>query len=106
MSKEPNLESPILIAGFDGWPNAGNVSTDTVDMLTNLLEADKFAEMAPDPFYRYSDIRPCIKVEGGQVTEFSFAPYEFFCQHREGGRDVILFLGNEPEFSARLPITA
>ncbi len=96
-TERPKLKRPILIAGFEGWPNAGNIATDTLNFLQQGLPARKFAEMDPDPFYKYSDVRPSIKVEKGQIVDFCFSPYEFFYHQAKGSHDVILFSGNEPE---------
>jgi proteasome assembly chaperone (PAC2) family protein len=36
---EPSLREPALVAGFDGWGNAAEVATSTVDFMVNSLEA-------------------------------------------------------------------
>ena len=36
----PELRSPYLVAGFKGWPNAGEVSTRTVGYLRDKLEEE------------------------------------------------------------------
>ena len=96
-SKKPKLKRPVIIVGFDGWPNAGNIATDTMNFLIDGLPAEKFAEIDPDAFYKYSDARPNIRVEEGRIVDFSFSPYEFFYCQGSGNHDVILFSGNEPE---------
>lgn len=98
-SEKPVLKRPVFIAGFEGWPNAGNISTDTLNFLKTTLPVRKFAEIAPDPFYRYSDVRPQITVEEGEVIRFSFSPYELFCYEGDGEHDLILFSGSEPEMA-------
>lgn len=97
--KKPKLKRPLLIAGFDGWPNAGNIASDTLNFLMDGLSAEKFAEIDPDPFYKYSDVRPSIRVEEGRIINFCFSPYEFYYCQGSGNHDVILFSGNEPELS-------
>ena len=97
--EKPDLKSPILIAGFEGWPNAGYISTDSLIYLKKIVGAKKFAEINPDPFHKYTDNRPHAQVEEGEVNQILFAPYEFFYHKKEKFPDLILFLGKEPDFN-------
>ena len=47
----PELNSPYLVAGFVGWPDAGRISTGVIGYLRDKLKAEKFAEIKPDAFY-------------------------------------------------------
>lgn len=96
-SKKPDLNHPILIAGFEGWPNAGSISSDILTVLKKGLGVKKFAEVNPDPFHKYSNNRPYAKIESGEVKYILFSPYEFFYKKEETSPDIILFLGKEPE---------
>ncbi len=69
---------PILIAGFEGWPNAGCISSDVLSFLKKGLGVKKFAEVNPDIFHKYSNNRPYAKIDGGEVKYLLFSPYEFF----------------------------
>ena len=44
----PELKAPVLIAGFDGWGNALDVSRATISYLIRELKAERFAEIDPD----------------------------------------------------------
>ena len=44
----PELERPILIAGFSGWGNALDVSKGMTNYLINKLKAKYFARINPD----------------------------------------------------------
>lgn len=95
--EKPALNCPILIAGFDGWPNAGSISTDTLNFLKRMPGVKKLAEINPDHFHKYNNIRPYAKVEDGEIKYLLFSPYEFFYKKGKGVPDLILFLGKEPE---------
>ena len=41
--EQPNLHKPYLIIGFEGWPNAAEVSSYGLQYLLEKLEAKKFA---------------------------------------------------------------
>ena len=96
-SKKPNLNHPILIAGFEGWPNAGCISSDVLSFLKKGLGVKKFAEVNPDLFHKYSNNRPYAKIDGGEVKYLLFSPYEFFYKKSSSFPDLILFLGKEPQ---------
>src|SRR4030043_2416668 len=43
--ENPNLKKPILVIGFEGWPNAAEVSSAALQYLVEKLEAKKFASI-------------------------------------------------------------
>jgi proteasome assembly chaperone (PAC2) family protein len=93
----PELSHPVLIAGFEGWANGGNVAVGTIDYLIQKLGATRFAKIDPNNFYRFDDARPIVKVEGGQLREIFPPEAVFYAAHdiqTEG--DLILFKANEP----------
>ena len=59
------MESPVFIIGFDGWGNALQVATDTVEYLVDRLGAKPFGEILPDPFYIFAQTRPEVTIENG-----------------------------------------
>ena len=93
----PPLQSPLLIAGFEGWGNALDVSIGMVDFMIRALKATSFAHLNPDPYYRYDEQRPRVRVENGRLTELTSPAAEFFSVSRaDAGRDLILFRATEP----------
>jgi len=95
--EKPELSSPYLIMGFGGWPDAGKVSTGTVDYLKNKLQAKKFAEIKSDNFYDFSILRPLTTIKEGLEKELKFPSNEFFFWKGEKApHDLIIFLGSEP----------
>jgi len=53
----PDLKAPLLIAGFDGWGNALDVSRGMAAFLIRKLQAQSFAGINPDIFYLYEIIK-------------------------------------------------
>ena len=70
-----SLRAPYLIAGFGGWPNGGNVSTDTVYFLQSTLKAEQIGEITSDDLYIYSSptlaSRPITVISCIGVAAFS-----------------------------------
>jgi len=54
IEKLPELKEPLLIAGFDGWGNALDVSRAMAAYMIRKLNAGHFASINPDLFYLLS----------------------------------------------------
>lgn len=104
-SETPLLNDGTLILSFSGWMDGGDASTGTVDRLIDLLSAQPFAEIDPDPFYIFnfpgpmeiaSLFRPDISIENGIVQCVELPRNEFFAAEKQ---NLILFKGQEPNLS-------
>jgi len=85
--KEPKLEDPETVAC---WPGIGNIGTLAVDTLRGQIGAEPFAEIEPwDFFYPRK-----LAIRSGVVTRMDF-PGSRFHSKAVGGRDVMIFLGEE-----------
>jgi len=93
----PELNNPILVAGFDGWGNALGVSKALADYLIRKTKARPFARIDPDMFYRYDAIRPFITIVEGRLKEF-VPPGGEFCVAKSTttGRDLVIMNASEP----------
>ena len=97
ISESPDLKNPYLVVGFEGWPDAGEVSTETVKYLIKELEARPFARFSQDTFHLYPSSRPMVNIEEGRLIEVEMPLNEFyFWKNPEGDRDLVLFQGIEP----------
>jgi proteasome assembly chaperone (PAC2) family protein len=93
----PDLREPYFIAGFYGWSNAGNISSDTVAYLQELLKPRAFATLSDEEFINYTLNRPIGHIENGIVLHLESLTTEVsYWTNSEGDRDIILFLGKEP----------
>jgi hypothetical protein len=93
----PALEDTLLIAGFEGWGNALDVSRGMVDYLIRNLEAAPFARLLSDPFYRYDESRPQVVVEEGALLGITPPGATFFAASSEkSGRDIVILRASEP----------
>ncbi|MFC1677433.1 PAC2 family protein, partial [Planctomycetota bacterium] len=101
----PKLASPILVLGFSGWMDSGEVSTGTVEFLVNNLKAQKFALINPEGFYLQSFpspmelsamFRPYVKIKDGLIESYRTTSNVFFADIQN---DIIFFLGKEPNLN-------
>jgi proteasome assembly chaperone (PAC2) family protein len=95
---QPELQEPMMIVGFGGWPNAGEVSTWVVAHLLRTLGGTKCAEILPEPFFDLNQQRPVVAVQGGRIQSMEFPGNAFYATKLPSitPRDLILFLGQEP----------
>lgn len=103
----PPPEQETLVLAFSGWMDGGDVSTGTVERLVDLLGAEPFAEIDPEPFYIYNFpgsmeitalFRPHVEIEDGLVKTIDMPTNTFYCH--EPAR-LVLFLGKEPNLHWR-----
>jgi proteasome assembly chaperone (PAC2) family protein len=93
----PQLKSPLLIAGFDGWGNALNVSQGMVKYLIRHFKAQSFADLNPDTFYRYDEQRPRVQIEDGLLKSYRSPGGAFYSAvTAQNQRDVVILSADEP----------
>jgi proteasome assembly chaperone (PAC2) family protein len=93
----PQLNKPVLIAGFDGWGNALNISSGMAAYFIRRLEAKKFADLDPDTFYRYDEQRPVVNIVEGKLNTLTPPQGSFYAiETDENQSDIVILKANEP----------
>jgi len=96
--EKPNLSKPTLVIGFEGWPNAAEVSSSALQYLIEKLEAKRLASIPTENFYQLSSSRPVAVIKEGRLRELKLPGNHFYYSKSRSSKDVILFLGVEPHF--------
>jgi len=94
--EKPTLHKPYLIIGFEGWPNAAEVSSFALQHLIDSLEAKKFASIPTGNFYQISSLRPMAVIKEGRLIELKSPGNHFYYVKNPLSNDLILFYGVEP----------
>ncbi len=95
----PSLRNPVLIAGFEGWANAGNIAVKSIEYLIQKKGATLLAEIDQDPFYQFTQNRPAVTIKQGRLRGLHFKKICFyFWPNEEGGNDLILLKAQEPDY--------
>ncbi|MCX8116535.1 MAG: PAC2 family protein [Desulfobacterota bacterium] len=94
----PQLRRPLLIAGFEGWPNAAEVSSFSLQYLIDQLKAKPLASIPLGHFYDLSARRPIGIIVEGRLRELVLPRNDFYYAHLAPDRDLLLFSGVEPHF--------
>jgi proteasome assembly chaperone (PAC2) family protein len=96
----PQLENPILIAGFGGWGDVLKVSTGLADFLIRQFKAEKFATLNPDVFFRYDEARPQVNIVNGTLKEFTYPECALYAARTgQSQRDIVILKGEEPQLA-------
>ena len=98
----PELERPVLIAGFSGWNDAAEAASVSISTLEESWGAQRFGNFDADEFLDYQATRPEVKLVDG-VTRVIEWPENFLvatprAPESTGGRGVVLLSGPEPNF--------
>lgn len=100
--RHPELKEPLMVAAFEGWNDGGTASTNALRRMIKAFDAERFARVDPEEFYVFSENRPTVKLVDGQTRRLDWQTNDFYHAHLPGtDRDVILFLGVEPNLCWR-----
>lgn len=101
LTEIPRSRIMFMIAGWQQWADAGNISSGLPAYLINQLNARKIGEIESDPFYLFQFpgthhmLRPTVVLEEGLVKDLELPTNEFYFVGDEE-RGLIIFLGEEP----------
>ena len=100
--RRPELTSPILIAAFEGWNDAGEAASTAVSYLVDTWEAEPFATVDPEEFYDFTAVRPQVRLDDDQVRHIDWPTNTFSAARIPGSdRSAILLQGIEPQLRWR-----
>jgi len=87
LHKMPEVENPVLIAG---WPGIGNIGIIAVDTLRGMVSAEEFGEIEPWDFFYPKK----VLIRNGELTDLEFPTNKFYFKRTER-KDLIFFIGEE-----------
>jgi proteasome assembly chaperone (PAC2) family protein len=97
VSSRPDLRRPVLLAGFRGWNDGGQGATLGAGYLARQWGAEAFAEIDPENFYDFQEVRPQVSLEDGLTRKLEWPSNTFLHAPIPGlDRDVVILLGVEP----------
>src|ERR687883_2024500 len=101
----PELERPVLIAGFTGWNDAADAASVAVGALANSWRVQRFGGFDGEEFFDFQTTRPQVKLVDGVTREIEWPENTFSATEASleaaGGRGAVLLTGPEPNFRWR-----
>src|ERR671918_382337 len=106
----PELERPVLIAGFTGWNDAADAASVAVGTLASSWEARRFGGFDGEEFFDFQTTRPQVKLVDGVTREIQWPENMLSATESSlqaaGSRGAVLLTGPEPNFRWRTFSTA
>lgn len=101
----PELERPILIAGFTGWNDAAEAASASINVLSDYWDAERFGAFDSEEFFDFQATRPEIKLIEGVTRRIEWPENTLSATtsspEATGGRGAVLLTGPEPNFRWR-----
>ncbi len=102
LEEVPDLESPVLIAAFEGWNDAADAASSVVDHLITVWGARVVAAIDPEDFYDFQMNRPVVSTDDAGMRKITWPSTQLSVARPPGSRrDVILLRGIEPNMRWR-----
>lgn len=91
----PEVRRPVLVCAFGGWNDGGEAATTALRYASERWSARRFGRIDPEEFFDFQVSRPTVRLEDGRTRRLEWPACEF-SHARVGGRDLLVFLGVEP----------
>ncbi|HEX8002701.1 MAG TPA: PAC2 family protein [Mycobacteriales bacterium] len=96
IAPEDALRSPVVVAAFEGWNDAGDAATAAVEHLELVWEARPLVTIDPEDYYDFQVNRPTVTLIDGVTRRVQWPTTRMSVCRLDGERDVILIRGLEP----------
>ncbi|MBM3670759.1 MAG: PAC2 family protein [Actinobacteria bacterium] len=95
----PDLQRPVLLAGFEGWNDAADAASNAAVWLTQhgTGEAERVASIDPEVHFDFQSRRPHVTLAGGVTRSITWPENIFFTVPRDE-RDLVVLRGVEPSY--------
>jgi proteasome assembly chaperone (PAC2) family protein len=98
----PDLQSPVLVAAFEGWNDAGDAATGAVEHLELIWDATPLASMDSDEYYDFQVNRPTVSQVDGVSRRITWPTTRLsLCRPAGADFDLVLIRGIEPNMRWR-----
>lgn len=95
LNTPPPMERPVLIFGLAGWGDAASAASDAADWLAE--DGQPIVTFDPDAVFDYRSNRPILRFSSGETQTLTWPRMEIV-HVRPSGRDVLVLVGNEPDY--------
>jgi len=96
------LTSPVIIAAFEGWNDAGEAASGVISHLSLAWQATPAGAIDPEDYYDFQVTRPVTEVAEGRTERLVWPTTRLLLARQElADRDVLLVQGIEPNMRWR-----
>jgi proteasome assembly chaperone (PAC2) family protein len=96
------LRSPVLIAAFGGWNDAGEAASGVIAHLDEVFNGEPLATLDSEDYFDYQVNRPMITIAESGIREIAWPTVQFSVVAVPGAeRDLVLLRSPEPSMRWR-----
>lgn len=96
------LTSPVIIAAFEGWNDAGEAASGVINHLSLAWQATPVGAIDPEDYYDFQVTRPVTEVAEGKTERLVWPTTRVLAAKQEAtDRDLLLVSGIEPNMRWR-----
>jgi len=96
------LTSPVIIAAFEGWNDAGEAASGVISHLSLAWQATPVGAIDPEDYYDFQVTRPVTEVAEGRTERLIWPTTRLLAAKQEAtDRDLLLVHGIEPNMRWR-----
>ena len=96
------LTSPVIIAAFEGWNDAGEAASGVINHLSLAWQATPVGAIDPEDYYDFQVTRPVTEVAEGRTERLIWPTTRLLAAKQDTtGRDLLLVHGIEPNMRWR-----
>jgi len=96
------LRDPVMIAAFEGWNDAGESATTSVEHLEATWSAHRVGAVDPDPYYDFQVNRPVLTFSEDGTRDIDWPTTRIsIAAIPDTDRDIVLVRGIEPNLRWR-----
>jgi predicted ATP-grasp superfamily ATP-dependent carboligase len=96
------LTSPVIIAAFEGWNDAGEAASGVINHLSLAWQATPVGAIDPEDYYDFQVTRPVTEVAEGKTERLIWPTTRLLAAKQEASdRDLLLVQGIEPNMRWR-----
>jgi predicted ATP-grasp superfamily ATP-dependent carboligase len=96
------LTSPVIIAAFEGWNDAGEAASGVINHLSLAWQASEVGAIDPEDYYDFQVTRPVTEVAEGRTERLVWPTTRLLAAKQEAtDRDLLLLRGIEPNMRWR-----
>jgi proteasome assembly chaperone (PAC2) family protein len=99
---QPHLQSPVVVAAFEGWNDAGDAASTAARYLVERWNGEPFAEVDPEEFFDFTSTRPHVRIDDGGQREIVWPSTGLYSATLPGDvGDALVVIGVEPQLRWR-----
>ncbi|MFN8076473.1 MAG: PAC2 family protein [Kineosporiaceae bacterium] len=98
----PSLRTPVMVAAFEGWNDAGEAASGAIDHLEKVWGAQPLVELDPEEYHDFQVTRPMVSLDEDDRRRIVWPATRLSWARPAGSeRDVVLVRGIEPSMRWR-----